>query len=180
MSESQVPVWISLGSNHDRHHQISRALDALQQAFGELIISQIYETQPVGLSREQCAPFYNLIAGFQTRLSAGALNAFLKQVEGDQKHLLRADRKTYVRALDLDLVCWGQASGLVEGVQLPYRDLLKHDFVLRPLAELAPDSFLPGSDQSYRQLWQHHHHPDQRMAAVDFTWQGKRISISQQ
>lgn len=180
MSEQSVPVWISLGSNHDRHYQISRALDALQQAFGKLTISQIYETQPVGLSREQCAPFYNLIAGFQTRLSAGALNAFLKQVEGDQKHLLPADRKTYVRALDLDIVCWGQATGLVEGVQLPYRDLLKHDFVLRPLAELVPEEHLPGSAQSYRQLWQQYRHPDQLMAAVDFTWQGNLISISQQ
>lgn len=180
MSEQPTPVWISLGSNHDRHYQISRALDALQQAFGTLTISQVYETQPVGLTRQQCAPFYNLIVGFQTQLSVGSLNAFLKAVEGDQKHLLTPDRRVYVRALDLDIVCWGQATGPVEGVQLPYRDLLKHDFVLRPLAELVPDEYLPGSHQTYRHLWQQHQHPDQLMAAVDFTWQGQRISINQQ
>ncbi|SFX24651.1 2-amino-4-hydroxy-6-hydroxymethyldihydropteridine diphosphokinase [Marinospirillum alkaliphilum] len=177
MTDSQVQVWISLGSNHDRHHQISRALDGLHQAFGELTISQVYETQPVGLKVKKCAPFYNLVAGFYTQLQPGELNAFLKQLEAGEKYLRPTDQSTYVRALDLDILLWGEASGNHDGLQLPYKDLLKHDFVLRPMAELAPNLCPPGSQQTFLQLWQTHQHPDQLMQAVDFTWQGRQISF---
>lgn len=177
MNQTSVFCWVSLGSNHDRHQQISRALDALHEKFGALLISQIYETQPVGLKVTRCAPFYNLVAGFFTQLPPAELNLFLKSVEGEQKYLLPADHSTYVRALDLDLITWGDACGIVDGVYLPYKDLLKHDFVLRPLAELAPEQTAPGYAASYQQLWQKNQHPEQQMQAVDFTWQGKKISF---
>lgn len=178
MNSAPVFCWISLGSNHDRHQQISRALDALHKAFGTLIISQIYETQPVGLKVARCAPFYNLVAGFFTQLQPSQLNSFLKSVEAQQKYLLPEDRSIYVRALDLDLVTWGDACVELDGLRLPYKDLLKHDFVLRPLAELAPEQLAPGYNLSYQQLWQTHAHPEQQMRAVDFTWQGQQISVS--
>lgn len=178
MNQPSVFCWISLGSNHDRHQQISRALDALYEAFGTLIISQVYETQPVGIKVTRCAPFYNLVAGFFTYLQPNELNLFLKSVEGQQKYLLPEDRSIYVRALDLDLVTWGDACGELDGVQLPYKDLLKHDFVLRPLAELAPEQQVPGYAVSFQHLWQHNRHQEQQMQAVDFTWQGQKISVS--
>ncbi|WP_114418121.1 2-amino-4-hydroxy-6-hydroxymethyldihydropteridine diphosphokinase [Marinospirillum perlucidum] len=176
MSSSDVFVWVSLGSNHDRDHQIARALDELYQRFGELVISRIYETQPVGLKVKHCAPFYNLIAGFFTSLPPGELNRHLKEIEGDTKYLCPEDKSIYARALDLDLVAHGDKEGQFEGVQLPYKQLLKHDFVLRPLAELAPHEQAPGQELSWSQLWQKHAHPEQKMQAVDFTWRGRQIS----
>jgi 2-amino-4-hydroxy-6-hydroxymethyldihydropteridine diphosphokinase len=179
VTDISVSAWISLGSNHDRQQQISNALDALHQTFGNLTISQIYETQPVGLKVRHCDPFYNLVAGFTTQLTVTALNAFLKQVEGGGTCRRPSDQSTYMRALDLDIILYGDACGDHEGLWLPYRDLMKHDFVLRPMAEVAPDLYLPGSQHTFRQLWQQHQHSDQRMQAIDFHWQGRQISFSQ-
>ncbi len=176
MSLEQVFAWVSLGSNHDRHFHISHALDALAAQFGELHISAVYETQPVGIQAKVCAPFYNLVAGFYTQLSPGQLNIAFKSIEGESKYLLPEDQSIYVRALDLDLVTYGQAKGLVDGIELPYKHLFKHDFVLRPLAELAPHEQAPGLKKNWSQLWAEHAHPEQQMRRVDFTWQSQVIS----
>ncbi|HKM14961.1 MAG TPA: 2-amino-4-hydroxy-6-hydroxymethyldihydropteridine diphosphokinase [Marinospirillum sp.] len=165
-----VYCWISLGSNYERHHQISRALQALQTDFGELRVSRIFETQPVGIKVKSCAPFYNLVAGFYTNLKPSELNARLKKIEGNEKYLLPEDQSIYVRALDLDIINWDNLSGLVDGVQLPYPDLLKHDFVLLPMAELEPNQRPAGYQQTYLELWQAHAHTDQVIKPVDFTW----------
>lgn len=166
-----VYAWVSLGSNHQRHYQLSRALQALQAEFGELRVSQVFETLPVGIKVKCCAPFYNLVAGFSTHLSPGQLNALLKRIEGNEKYLMPEDKSVYVRALDLDIISWGEASGHVEGVQLPYPDLLKHDFVLLPMAELEPFQKPAGFQQTYLELWQAHAHAEQQLKPVDLAWQ---------
>ena len=166
-----VYCWISLGSNHQRHYQINRALQALQAEFGVLRVSQVYETQPVGIKVKSCAPFYNLVAGFYTTLKPSELNALLKQIEGNEKYLMPEDQSVYVRALDLDIISWDKASGEVDGVQLPYPDLLKHDFVLLPMAELEPNQKPAGYQQTYLELWQIHAHADQVLKPVKLTWQ---------
>lgn len=175
---SSVFAWVSLGSNHDRHFQITRALDALEQRFGSLTVSEVYETQPVGIHVKECAPFYNLVAGFYTDLPPGELNRFFKKIEGDAKYLMPEDKSIYVRALDLDLVTHGQATGLVDGIELPYRQLFKHDFVLLPLAQLVPNDPVPGRTETYAELWQQHAHPEQQMHKVNFTWQNQQISAA--
>lgn len=161
-----VYCWVSLGSNYERHYQISRALQALQTEFGDLSVSQVYETQPVGIKAKSCAPFYNLVAGFYTCLKPGELNSLLKRIEGNEKYLMPADQSIYVRALDLDIISWDEACGEVDGVQLPYPDLLKHDFVLLPMAELAPNQKPTGYAQTYLELWQEHAHPEQVLKPV--------------
>lgn len=164
-----VYCWVSLGSNHERRYQISRALQALQAKFGDLRVSQVYETQPVGIKVKSCAAFYNLVAGFYTLLQPGELNALLKRIEGNEKYLMPEDKSIYVRALDLDIISWGDVSGLVEGVQLPYPDLLNHDFVLRPMAELAPNQKPVGYTLTYSELWQKYVHAEQQLKPVELT-----------
>lgn len=165
-----VYCWVSLGSNHERHYQISRALQALQAEFGRLRVSQVYETQPVGIKVKRCAPFYNLVAGFYTLLKPGELNALLKSIEGNEKYLMPEDQSIYVRALDLDIISWGDANGLIDGVQLPYPDLLKHDFVLLPMAELTPNQKPIGYSLTYSELWQKYAHAEQLLKPVELTW----------
>lgn len=41
-------VWISLGSNIERERNIRAALQDLHTAFGELLISRVYESEAVG------------------------------------------------------------------------------------------------------------------------------------
>ncbi|MCK5885115.1 MAG: 2-amino-4-hydroxy-6-hydroxymethyldihydropteridine diphosphokinase, partial [Alcanivorax sp.] len=64
-----------------------------------------------------------------------------------------------------------------DGVELPRAEILKNAFVLRPLADIAPDELHPVCCESYRSLWQSYQ-KDQKLWPVDFTWQGRQISSS--
>lgn len=165
-----VECWVSLGSNYQRSYQLARALQALQARFGPLRVSRTFETQPVGIKVVSCAAFYNLVAGFTTSLRPGAVNAVLKEIEANTTYLLPEDKSTYVRALDLDLVSWNDTAGQVDGLLLPYPNLLQHDFVLLPLAELVPHQRPAGFQQTYLELWHEYAHPEQHMQPVELNW----------
>ena len=72
--------YISIGSNIDRDNIIPSSLRALKQQFGELIISSIYETGPIGFIG---APFYNLVVGFDSDLEIKTVGKILKKMEED-------------------------------------------------------------------------------------------------
>ena len=55
-----TPIYLSLGSNVDRHHNILAALDALADLFGQLRISSVYESKSVGFDGSN---FFNLVVG---------------------------------------------------------------------------------------------------------------------
>lgn len=142
-------IWISIGSNIDRERSVRAALGALRQAFGELRVSNVYETPAVGFEGD---PFYNLVVGAETDLPAADVLALLRKIEVANGRV-RGSRKFSARTLDLDLLTYGDRVGEVAGKPLPHPDILAYDFVLRPLAELAPDAGHPGNGRSYAELW---------------------------
>ena len=60
-------VFLSLGSNIDRQHNIGSGLDDLAAAFGELRLSPVYESEAVGFKG---SPFFNLVVALDTDLPA--------------------------------------------------------------------------------------------------------------
>lgn len=160
-------VTLSLGSNIDRDHHLYVALTALADEFAPLTLSQVYETKPVGLTAD---PFYNLVVAFNTARSVGEVQQTCKQIEQHYTRKPARPPQGYTRALDLDLLTYGDLCGVHEGILLPRAEVLKHDFVLRPLAELFPHQRMPGRHESYAELWQTHAHPDQWMTPVSFHW----------
>lgn len=55
-------------------------------------------------------------------------------------------------AHDLDLIAWGGRVARGADLQLPHPRLAERDFVLAPLAELAPDWIPPGQSRSVSSL----------------------------
>ena len=51
-------VYLSLGSNIDRHVHITSALDALEESFGYLCMSTVFESDSVGFVGDN---FFNLV-----------------------------------------------------------------------------------------------------------------------
>ena len=98
------------------------------------------------------ADFVNLAVGLDTDLSPQALNDWLHALE--DRNGRRRDVPRYSdRTLDIDIVFYGALVLEGEGhLQIP-RDELKHAFVLRPIADLAPDFRHPVSGKSMEQLW---------------------------
>jgi 2-amino-4-hydroxy-6-hydroxymethyldihydropteridine diphosphokinase len=56
------------------------------------------------------------------------------------------------RPLDLDLIAFGNHLRDTPQLTLPHPRATQRDFVLRPLAEIAPDLILPGQDKNVIEL----------------------------
>lgn len=145
-----MPIgYISVGSNIDRDHNVCSSLSALKQHFGELVLSSVYETAPVGFVGD---PFYNLIVGFSAECPAKTVAKALRQIELDHGRT-RDCQKFSARTLDLDLVLYGDFIINDGRLQIPRDEIEKYAFVLEPLAEIAPDLRHPISQATYASLW---------------------------
>lgn len=166
-------VLLGIGSNVERYRHVGLALDALQEMFGELSVSPVYESEPVGFSGSN---FLNLAVGFHTELAVPELSQRMKQMELDFGRRPDAPRFS-PRTLDLDILTYDQKVGVIAGVELPRGEILKNAFVLKPLADIAPGEIHPVSGRCYRELWQDYR-TDQKLWPVDFSWQGRQISAA--
>jgi len=144
-----VRCWISIGSNQDRERCIRGAVHALRTRFGKLILSSVYESEAVGFDGQ---PFLNLVAGFDSDEPVSRLIAALRTIENGFGRI-RGPNKFAPRTLDLDLLTYGDLTGTVDGCTLPRDEILRHTFVLGPLAEVAAQERHPANGRCYGELW---------------------------
>ena len=140
--------WLSIGSNQDREASIRGAVADLRSAFGDLILSSVYESPAEGFAGE---PFLNLVAGIDTDKTVAEIDRILRAIE-DTHGRLRGPDKFAPRTLDIDLLTYGQAVGTLDGRDLPRDEVLRYAFVLGPLAEVAPNDVHPGTGRSFLHL----------------------------
>ena len=82
------------------------------------------------------------MAKLETGLAAAALLAKLLDIEkrqGRERSFRNAPRR-----LDLDLLLYGEATLATSGLTLPHPRMHQRAFVLKPLAEIAPELTIPG------------------------------------
>jgi 2-amino-4-hydroxy-6-hydroxymethyldihydropteridine diphosphokinase len=142
-------VYLSLGSNQEPHRHLRAALDELRGRFGALDISPFYRSKAVGFDG---ADFVNLAVGLDTELSPQALNEWLHALE--DRHGRRRDVARYSdRTLDLDNVLYDDLVSEGPGhLDIPRKEL-QHAFVLKPIADIAPDLCHPVDGRSMAELW---------------------------
>ena len=140
---------LSLGSNQEPEHYLRLAADALRQRFPGARFSPVYRTPAVGFEGPD---FLNAAAAIDSDLDPYALNDWLHALE--DAHGRRRDVPRFSsRTLDVDIVYFDDR--ILEGpgnLQLP-RPELKHAFVLKPLADIAPDFIDPVQALSLSKLW---------------------------
>ncbi|MDF3013056.1 MAG: folK [Cellvibrio sp.] len=166
-------TYLSLGSNVDRHKNITAALDALADLLGELQISSVYESKSVGFDGSN---FFNLVVGADTTLSIAELSETLKRIE-DNNGRKRNGPKFSPRTLDIDILTYGEFVGVESGIELPRAEIIKNAFVLLPLAEIAGKELHPQLLKSYCDLWSEYDQSSQSLWAIDFEWDGNILSV---
>lgn len=164
-------VYLSLGSNVNPHRYIIAGLDALATQFGELAISPVYESVPVGFDGDN---FLNLVVGIRTLLPVGELSQQLKQIE-DANGRDRSGSGVRGITLDIDILTYDDCCGVIDGVTLPRGEVLRNAFVLLPLSELAPWARHAQTGQTFAEAWSNYH-SDQQLWRVNFVWRGQLIS----
>jgi len=130
-------AYLGLGANlGDRRAALQGAADSL----GATASSSVYETEPVGLVRDQ-PPFLNACVRVDTALEPHALLDLCKQLEAAAG---REDGPRHgPRPLDVDILLYGSESFASERLVVPHPALLERRFVLVPLLELDFDLQTP-------------------------------------
>jgi 2-amino-4-hydroxy-6-hydroxymethyldihydropteridine diphosphokinase len=137
------PAYVAIGSNQqDPRAQVERA-------FGELALlpdtrllarSRLYATRPFGPVAQD--DFVNAVAGLLTQLAPLALLEQLRRIESAHGRV-RGERWG-PRTLDLDLLVHGRTRLDDAQLTLPHPGIVERNFVLYPLADLAPELDVPG------------------------------------
>jgi GTP cyclohydrolase-4 len=136
-------VYIALGSNlGDRRGNLLDAINQLRQKVKVEQLSSVYETEPAYVTNQP--RYLNMVLRASLdpeRLPPGELLRFLKTIE---RRLGRLPTVRYgSRPIDLDILLYGDWSVDEPGLSIPHPRLAERAFVLRPLAEIAPDLRLP-------------------------------------
>lgn len=135
-----VVAYLGLGSNvGDRRANLQAAVDLLPSHGVRVVASSsTYDTDPVGEILDQPA-FLNACLRVETELDPLALLDACKAVEQERGRVL-ADEPGYVkhgpRALDVDLLLYGDQALTVDRLTLPHPQVLARRFVLVPLLEI--------------------------------------------
>jgi 2-amino-4-hydroxy-6-hydroxymethyldihydropteridine diphosphokinase len=142
-------VYVALGSNIDPAARLLCAARLLKTHFTAARFSACYRNAAVGFAGED---FVNAVVGFSTELPVPELLRVLHAIEA-QCGRAREDPKWGPRAMDLDLLLYGNEIGEGPGYTLPRRDLLRRAYMLGPLAQLAPEVLHPIARESIGLLW---------------------------
>lgn len=144
-----ITVYIAIGSNMAQPvEQALRAIEALKTLPKSQFIcsSQLYSSTPMG---PQDQPDYiNAVAEIHTELTPLELLDCTQAIELEQGRV-RKDERWGPRTLDLDLILYGNEVIDSERLTIPHYGMKVREFVLYPLAEIAPSLTLPdGSELS--------------------------------
>ena len=158
--------YISIGSNIDKEKHIPASLKALEAHFGQLTISSIYETDPIGFEGDL---FYNLVVAFDSNLDVKAIMEILRQIELDNGRN-RDCKKFSPRTLDLDLILYGDLIIDEDRIRIPRDEIERYAFVLEPLAEIAGHLRHPVTGMRYTEMWDKFDKTKLKQRRVNLTW----------
>jgi 2-amino-4-hydroxy-6-hydroxymethyldihydropteridine diphosphokinase len=137
------PAYVAIGSNLNQPQaRVHEAFEHLARLPSTqlLLRSRLFLTRPMG---PQDQPhFVNAAAGLLTQLTARQLLEGLLRIE--QSMGRNRQERWGPRVIDLDLV-WMLGEAIDEpGLTLPHPGVSTRNFVLYPLADIAPSLVIPG------------------------------------
>ncbi len=138
-----IRVYIAIGSNLGNPlEKASLAIAALKQLPNTQFVccSSLYSSKPMGPSDQP--DYVNAVAIVDTLLEPLDLLDQTQRIELEFGRE-RKDERWGPRTLDLDILLFGDLQINSERLTVPHYGMKVREFVLYPLAEIAPDLHLP-------------------------------------
>jgi 2-amino-4-hydroxy-6-hydroxymethyldihydropteridine diphosphokinase len=137
-----IRCFIGLGSNlNEPQRQVQQACEALATLPGSDLdsISPWYRSKAVGPGQQP--DYINGVAQLTTRLTPFKLLHALQLIENQQQRV--REQHWGPRTLDLDLLMYGEQVINTPELTVPHPRIQKRNFVLYPLADIAPQLLFP-------------------------------------
>ena len=130
-------AYLALGSNvGERLEQMRSALQLLEvEGVAIVAASPVYQNRAIGMG--DADPFLNAVVEVQTELEAETLLDACLAVENKLGRVRTGGWSP--RTIDIDVLIFGDTSIKTERLHLPHPRIAERDFVLKPLADIAPN-----------------------------------------
>lgn len=141
-----IRVYIALGSNLAQPlQQVNTALEALEHIPRTRLIvcSPLYRTKPLGPQNQP--DYLNAVVALDTQLPPEQLLDHTQAIERNQGRV-RKDERWGPRTLDLDMMLYGDRVIDTDRLTVPHYGLKQREFMLYPLADIAPDLVFPDGE----------------------------------
>lgn len=145
-------IYLGMGSNiGDSHAHLAHAREQIAKCIGAITnVSSVYRTAPWGKTDQ--ADFLNQVIEVCTELDPFQVLEALLAIERNTGRERR--EKWGARTLDLDLLFYADYRIQTQGLTVPHPRLVDRNFVLAPLAEIAPNLVHPGYNRTVVELLQ--------------------------
>ena len=159
-------VYIGIGSNvGDRVENLRQALRCLDGIMSLERLSATYETAPRYVIDQPS--FLNMAVGGDTPLEPLLLLEQLKKIEIDIGRV-PTEKRYGPRAIDLDILFYGSDVVNEPGLSIPHPLMAEREFVLRPLADIAPNFRHPVMGRSVAEILSMlEGEPEAQMVSID-------------
>lgn len=145
-------AYLGLGSNvGDRKKNLEEALKRIHAtgAARILAVSSFYETRPEGGPPQ--GDYFNGAAKIVTPFPPEKLLEALKKIEKDMGRA--AAERNHPRIIDLDILLYDDIVLKAGEIEIPHPRMHERAFVLKGMAEIAPDSVHPVIKKTMRELY---------------------------
>ena len=146
-------VYLGLGTNiGNKKENLTRAIEALSLALGNYTaLSDFMETEPWGFDSENT--FLNCVVAFDTIISPSRLLDTTESIERELGRTTKSTGGTYHdRVIDIDILLYGNETIESPRLTIPHPLMHLRDFVLEPLAGIAPDAMHPTTGKTIGRL----------------------------
>ncbi len=143
-------IFIGIGSNlGKREKNCQDAICLLEKNSLEITkCSSMIETEPWGITEQP--KFINMAIKAKTDLGPGELLKLLKKIESETGR--QPGTRWGPRAIDLDILFYDDLVFKTAVLEIPHPGIAEREFVLKPLAEIAPDKIHPVFQKSVNLL----------------------------
>lgn len=155
-------IYLGLGSNIEPEEHLGLAVRKLRERYGEIEASAVYRSAAVGFEGDD---FLNLVVRLESDESAAEICREIERLH-ELSGRVRGGEKWSSRPLDIDLLLYDDLVVNEPPVKVPRSDVLEYSFVLRPMAEIAPDLVHPVTGRTMVEHWREFDHDSQPLELV--------------